>query len=79
MRMKDEDWDTVIKVNLEAHYRLSKAALAGHDETAVRPHYRHHICRGCHRKCRSDQLRSVQGGHDRFHKIVSPRKSLRAA
>jgi len=29
MRMKDEDWETVIKVNLEAHYRLSKAALRG--------------------------------------------------
>jgi len=27
MRMKDEDWETVIKVNLEAHYRLSKAVL----------------------------------------------------
>lgn len=29
MRMKDEDWDLVIRVNLEAHYRLSKAALRG--------------------------------------------------
>lgn len=29
MRMKDEDWDTVIKVNLEAHYRLCKAAMRG--------------------------------------------------
>ncbi len=29
MRMKDEDWETVIKVNLEAHYRLSKACLRG--------------------------------------------------
>lgn len=29
MRMKDEDWDTVIKVNLEAHFRLSKAVLRG--------------------------------------------------
>jgi 3-oxoacyl-[acyl-carrier protein] reductase len=29
MRMKDEDWETVMKVNLEAHYRLSKAALRG--------------------------------------------------
>lgn len=29
MRMKDEDWDTVIKVNLEAYYRLSKAAMRG--------------------------------------------------
>lgn len=27
MRMKDEDWDLVIRVNLEAHYRLSKAVL----------------------------------------------------
>ena len=29
MRMKDEDWETVIKVNLEAHYRLCKAAMRG--------------------------------------------------
>ena len=27
MRMKDEDWETVIKVNLEAYYRLSKSCL----------------------------------------------------
>jgi 3-oxoacyl-[acyl-carrier protein] reductase len=27
MRMKDEDWETVIKVNLEAYFRLSRAAL----------------------------------------------------
>jgi 3-oxoacyl-[acyl-carrier protein] reductase len=25
--MKDEDWETVIKVNLEAYFRLSRAAL----------------------------------------------------
>ena len=29
MRMKDEDWDTVIRVNLEAYFRLSRAALRG--------------------------------------------------
>lgn len=29
MRMKDDDWETVIKVNLEAYYRLSKACLRG--------------------------------------------------
>ncbi|WP_306254027.1 3-oxoacyl-[acyl-carrier-protein] reductase [Parvularcula sp. IMCC14364] len=27
MRMKEEDWDTVLKVNLSAYYRLAKAAL----------------------------------------------------
>jgi len=29
MRMKDEDWQTVIRVNLEAAFRLSRAALRG--------------------------------------------------
>ena len=29
MRMKDEDWETVIKVNLEAHFRLCRAAMRG--------------------------------------------------
>ena len=29
MRMKDEDWETVIKVNLESYFRLTRAALRG--------------------------------------------------
>ena len=29
LRMKDEDWDTVIKVNLESYFRLSRAAMRG--------------------------------------------------
>jgi 3-oxoacyl-[acyl-carrier protein] reductase len=29
MRMKDEDWDQVIKVNLESYFRLSRAAMRG--------------------------------------------------
>jgi 3-oxoacyl-[acyl-carrier protein] reductase len=29
MRMKDEDWDAVIRVNLEAYFRLTRAALRG--------------------------------------------------
>ena len=29
MRMKDEDWDTVLRVNLEAYFRLSRAAVKG--------------------------------------------------
>jgi len=27
MRMKDDDWDTVLKVNLEAYFRLSRASM----------------------------------------------------
>ncbi len=29
LRMKDEDWDTVLKVNLESYFRLSRSALRG--------------------------------------------------
>jgi 3-oxoacyl-[acyl-carrier protein] reductase len=29
LRMKDEDWETVIKVNLEAYFRLARAATKG--------------------------------------------------
>ena len=29
MRMKDEDWDAVIRVNLESYFRLSRSALRG--------------------------------------------------
>jgi 3-oxoacyl-[acyl-carrier protein] reductase len=29
LRMKDEDWDTVLKVNLESYFRLSRAAMKG--------------------------------------------------
>ncbi len=29
VRMKDEDWESVLKVNLEAYFRLSRAALRG--------------------------------------------------
>lgn len=29
MRMKDEDWETVLKVNLESYFRLSRAAMRG--------------------------------------------------
>jgi 3-oxoacyl-[acyl-carrier protein] reductase len=29
LRMKDEDWETVIKVNLEAYFRMSRAAVKG--------------------------------------------------
>jgi len=29
LRMKDEDWETVLKVNLESYFRLSRAAMRG--------------------------------------------------
>ena len=29
MRMKDEDWETVLKVNLESYFRLARSAMRG--------------------------------------------------
>lgn len=29
LRMKDEDWETVLRVNLESYFRLSRAAMRG--------------------------------------------------
>ncbi|MES2896638.1 MAG: 3-oxoacyl-[acyl-carrier-protein] reductase [Pseudomonadota bacterium] len=29
MRMKDEDWESVLKINLESYFRLSRAAMRG--------------------------------------------------
>lgn len=29
MRMKDEDWDQVLRINLESYFRLSRAAMRG--------------------------------------------------
>jgi len=29
MRMKDEDWETVLKVNLESYFRLARASMRG--------------------------------------------------
>ena len=61
MRMKDEDWDTVMNVNLTAAFRLSRAALRGHDEQALRPHHRDHLGRRRDRQSRAGQLRRRQG------------------
>ena len=29
LRMKDEDWETVLRINLDSYFRLSRAALRG--------------------------------------------------
>ena len=67
LRMKDEDWDEVIKVNLESYFRLSPRGAARHDEAALRADHRHHLGRRRHRQPRPGQLRRLQGRHDRLH------------
>jgi 3-oxoacyl-[acyl-carrier protein] reductase len=72
LRMKDEDWEQVIKVNLESYFRLSRAALRGHDEAPLGPDHRNHLGRRGHRKSRSGQLRRLQGRHDRLFQGPGP-------
>ncbi len=61
MRMKDEDWDTVLNVNLTSAFRLSRAALRGMMKQASWPHHRHHLGRRRHRQSGAGQLRRRQG------------------
>jgi len=64
MRMKDEDWDDVLEVNLTASMILCRAAMRGYDEGALRPDYLDFI--GCWSDWQSGtgKLCSVKGWHD---------------
>ena len=73
LRMKDEDWEQVIKVNLESYFRLSRAALRGMMEAPLGPHHRHHLDRRRHRQPGPSQLRRLQGRHDRLLQGAGPR------
>ena len=64
LRMKDEDWDAVLSVNLTAGFQFIRAALR-HDETATRAYNRHNICCWHHRKSGTGKLRGIEGGYDR--------------
>ena len=52
MRMKDEDWETVLKVNLTAP-SASPRGDARHDEAPLRPDHRHHLGGRRHRQSRA--------------------------
>ena len=49
MMMKPDMWDEVIKVNLTAYFRLAKASLTRHDQTALWSDYWRHLSRWRHR------------------------------
>ena len=65
IRMKDEDWDTVLAINLTAAFRLSRAVAERHAETALWPNHKHNV--GCRRprQCGTRELRRREGRHDR--------------
>ena len=65
MRMKDEEWDTVIRVNLEAAFRLMPRRRQADDEGALRPDHLDHLGRRRDRQSGPGQLCRVQGRADR--------------
>ena len=64
LRMKDEDWDAVLSVNLTSSFRLIRAALRGMMKRRHRTYYRHYL--GCRRdrQSRPSQLCCHQSGYD---------------
>ena len=78
MRMKDEEWDNVIGVNLTATFRLSRACLKG----MMRKRHGRIIgitsIVGVDRQCGPGQLRGLEGGNDRHVSRASPPKSRAA-
>ena len=65
MRMKDEEWDEVIRVNLEAAFRLMRAAMQADDAGALRPDHLDHLDRRRDRQSGAGQLCRVEGRADR--------------
>ena len=61
LRMKDEDWDAVLSVNLTAGFQLI-APLARHDETPTRAYYRHYIRCWHHRKSGTGNYAASKAG-----------------
>ena len=53
MRMKDEDWEKVLQVNLTRHLPPHARGHARHDEAPLRPDHQHHLDRRRHRQSRA--------------------------
>ena len=62
MRMKDDEWQTVLDVNLTAAFRLRPRGSARHDEEPVGADHQRDLGGRGHRQSRSGKLCGVEGG-----------------
>ena len=65
MRMKNDDWDDVLEVNLTASMILCRAAMRSNDESALGQNNLHFICCRHNWESGPNKLRGVKGGNDR--------------
>jgi 3-oxoacyl-[acyl-carrier protein] reductase len=71
LRMADEDWNAVLEVDLNAPFRLARAACAD-DEAPCGAHRLHRLHRRRHRQCGAGELRRRQGRADRHEQGARP-------
>ena len=79
LRLKDEDWQTVLDVNLTAGFRLIRSALRGMMQAPLRADRQHHLGRRRDRQPGPGQLRRRQGRPDRHEQGAGRRGRRRAA
>ena len=77
LRMKDEDWQSVLEVNLTAQFRLTRAVLHGMVRRAPRTRHRDQLGRRGQRQCRAGELCRGKGRDDR-HVEIDRRRDCRA-
>ena len=66
LRMKEEEWDQVIQVNLKSVFNCTKTVIR-HMLKNRRKHREHILRRRSHGQCRSGQLCCQQGGNHWLH------------
>ena len=61
LRMSEEDWDSVLEINLKGAFNCIKAAARYMMKKKKRLHNKHRVCGGRHGKCRAGKLFGFKG------------------
>ena len=73
MRMKDEEWDDVIAVNLTSVFVLTRGDIARHDAAPRRAHHQHRLNLRRARQSGAGELCRLKGRDNRHDKISRAR------
>ena len=67
LRMKEEDWNLVLQVNLNGTFHCTKGGLAAHDQTALWSDSEHCLDRRRDGERGAGELCGLEGGRHRLH------------